>query len=220
MRNSDSFFLFLIFTLFAVPVVGYIVQEDPLSISGVVPNYAAASFLEESVNLNDLQKRYDNFVNNGGKAKDRINILIVPGHDESSFGTQFRKIKEVDLNRQLAEHIEDVFLKEKAFDVMLTADTNGYNKKLEKYLDKEEVDIKEFEAFYKKTTAKLENNGHITLDQEVFHNAASSDVVFTLYGINKFANDEDFDIVIHIHFNDYPGRDLDQRGKYLSLIHI
>jgi len=38
-------------------------------------------------------------------------------------------------------------------------------------------------------------------------------VVNILYGVNKYANDNGFDIVFHIHFNDYPGR-RGSWGKY------
>ena len=213
----DSFFFFLLFLLISVPVVRYMVNDDPFSLTKSITNAAAVGFFEESVDINDLQGRYDKVISGEGKAKDKIRILIVPGHDEKNYGTSYKNLKEVNLNRRLAEHMAGFFGREQGFRVTLAADRGGFNKKLEEYLDREESNIKDFESFYKKTTAKLEERGEISLDQHVAHNTASSDTVFMLYGINKFANDEDFDIVIHVHFNDYPGRGLDDRGKYKGL---
>lgn len=201
----------------AVPIVNYLVEDDPFSLSHLVTNEASVWFLEESVDINDLQGRYDKVKNDGGRSKDRIKILIVPGHTEKNYGTSFNNLKEVDLNRQLGEHLANFFMREKEFKVTLAADRNGMNSKLLNYLEKEHLDIKEFEQFYKKTTEKLSNKGQIELNQQVDHNTASSEVVQMLYGINKFANDEDFDIVFHIHFNDYPGRNLNERGKYKGI---
>ena len=207
----DSFFFFLLFLLISVPVVRYLVNDDPFSISSIIPNAAAVSFLEESVDIDDLQGRYDKVAGGSGRAKDKIKILIVSGHDENNYGTSYRNLKEVDLNRKLAEYMAGFFGREQEFRVTLTSDRGGMNKKLEKYLERESDNIKEFESFYKKTTDKLEKRGEITLGQHVGHNTASSETAFMLYGINKFANDEDFDIILHVHFNDYPNRDLDSR---------
>jgi Putative peptidoglycan binding domain/N-acetylmuramoyl-L-alanine amidase len=40
---------------------------------------------------------------------------------------------------------------------------------------------------------------------EVAHNRAPDDVAYRLYGITKWANENDYDLVIHLHLNDNPG---------------
>ena len=45
-------------------------------------------------------------------------------------------------------------------------------------------------------------------------NIAPDEMGVRLYGINKWANENDIDIVIHVHFNDYPGRPRTGSGKY------
>jgi hypothetical protein len=48
----------------------------------------------------------------------------------------------------------------------------------------------------------------------VEHIAIPSEDTLTLYGINKWARDHNVDIVLHLHFNDYPRRYQRLAGKY------
>lgn len=45
-------------------------------------------------------------------------------------------------------------------------------------------------------------------------NSVANNTSLRLYAINKWANENNVEIVFHIHFNDYRGRNLDQPGKY------
>lgn len=64
---------------------------------------------------------------------------------------------------------------------------------------------------------ELVKNGQVTREQPYARNSARSDVATRLYGVNTWANENDIDIIIHIHFNHYRGTKLDQRGKYSGL---
>ena len=57
-------------------------------------------------------------------------------------------------------------------------------------------------------------NGYILEKENVPHNTVSEDVSLKLYGINKWANENKIDAVIHIHFNDYPRKTKWTMGKY------
>ena len=48
----------------------------------------------------------------------------------------------------------------------------------------------------------------------ISHNPVTADTSFRLYGINKWANDNEIDLALHIHFNDYPRKDMTAFGKY------
>ena len=48
----------------------------------------------------------------------------------------------------------------------------------------------------------------------MYHNAAPQEVALRLYGINKWVRDMDIDIVLHIHFNDYPRSATRAAGEY------
>ena len=49
---------------------------------------------------------------------------------------------------------------------------------------------------------------------KVQHNKAPAMVAFHLFGITKWANEQDMDIVIHLHFNDQAGRKAGKPGYY------
>ncbi len=143
-----------------------------------------------------------------------VNILIVPGHDDESYGTQFNGLKEVELNRILAQKLFDYLAKENGINPVLASTKEGYNPIFEDYFLNEKEKIQYFiydakESFSKKLTH--EDAEHLVGN---FHNTATEDVVQRLYGINRWVNDKDFDMVIHIHFNDYPGRKRDKNGKH------
>ena len=84
---------------------------------------------------------------------------------------------------------------------------------MQKYLDSEKGNIEEFQKEKKEIMKELMEEGKVKGNIVVYHNFARPEVVDILYGINKFANDNDFDITLHIHFNDYPGR-IGSHGKY------
>ncbi len=48
----------------------------------------------------------------------------------------------------------------------------------------------------------------------VQHNKAPGSVAFKLFGINKWVNDNGVDLVIHVHFNDFPGHSQKKPGIY------
>jgi peptidoglycan hydrolase-like protein with peptidoglycan-binding domain len=59
---------------------------------------------------------------------------------------------------------------------------------------------------HKKAMAKLLRRGRVeTNEEQASHNAAPDDVALRLYGITKWANENDVDLMIHIHLNDTGG---------------
>ncbi|MCE9548800.1 N-acetylmuramoyl-L-alanine amidase [Candidatus Nomurabacteria bacterium] len=46
-------------------------------------------------------------------------------------------------------------------------------------------------------------NGDFIIKKGTPHNTASKDVSIILHGINKWANENEMDAVVHVHFNDY-----------------
>jgi hypothetical protein len=50
--------------------------------------------------------------------------------------------------------------------------------------------------------------------KKVEHNSARTDVALRLYGLNKWGNENNIDIAIHVHFNDYPRRNQTSPGVY------
>lgn len=211
-----SFFLLSISTLVS-DGIGYRLSEK-------AQDFVAGTFFKQSVSHDELRERYEIVLNDDkkelrkrrrqGLSNEPIKVLIVPGHDDKSIGAAFGDIKEVDLNRKLSKELFNFLDGEEGFSVKLASDENGYDKELLKYFDKEEIEIRYFKDEYKQKMNKLVQAGKVDFNVGVFHNSAPDDVVFKLYGINKWVNDNKYDIVIHVHFNDYPGRKSGQFGKY------
>lgn len=132
-----------------------------------------------------------------------IKILIVPGHDDKSSGTQFKDTREADLTIALAKKIAAELSKDPALQVTMTRDGGWYTPEVSDFLEENESKIKRFVAARKKQMNRMFDNGKVELTDQVTHATAADDVAFRLYGINVWADKQKFDFVIHVHFNDY-----------------
>jgi len=149
------------------------------------------------------------------KGGEKIKILIVPGHDNDSWGTEFKNIKEADLNLEAAENLAGFLRQKNEFEVILTRDKNGYNSELSSYFSKNQKEIEKFVQKNVETMNSYIQSGFVEkYTKGVSHNTAPEEVVSRLYGINKWANENKIDIVIHIHFNDDPERNYYGFGQY------
>lgn len=179
-------------------------------------NSAAGVFIARAQTWDQILQKRENFKNNitGRNVDKLVSVLIVPGHDDQHFGTQFNGLKEVELNRALAQKLYDYLSNEEGINPVLASSAEGYNPIFEKYFDSQKKEIKKFMDGTKKTfSKKLAANGIEDIETN-FHNPAPEDMVYKLYGLNRWVNDKKFDLVIHIHFNDYRGRKLSKEGIY------
>ena len=167
-------------------------------------NLLASLFLPDSITSEGLQEKYLN---------KKLKILIVPGHDNESWGTEFRNVREVDLNLEIAEILFQSFDEDSHFQAFLTQDKNGYLPVFADYFVSQRSVIEKFKDYVWQFMDKAKQDG-FDKKTTVYHNTASKDTIIKLYGINKWANDNDIDIVLHIHFNDYAGRRYGQIGEY------
>lgn len=164
---------------------------------------------QQTVHYNELaSSKKDNLSNNS-----KIKIMVVPGHDDKYSGAIYGDITEADMNLQVAENLKKFLEKEKGIKVTLIRDKDGYNEDFLNYMTTSGEEIKDF---YESATVKMDElikSGKLKTYSQVQHNFAPTEVRHTLYSINKYVNENDFDIVLHIHFNDYPGRS-GSGGKY------
>ncbi len=208
-KTAQALVVIALFTFLAVPPMA--AREQILV--GAVKN--SKNYLEKVFFASGGEK-YETKHNPGLELKERkeIKILIVPGHDKESGGTRFRNIKESSLNAELGERIYNLLKGEKEFKVYLVRGKSGYLPEFLSYFNDQKESIKQFEFAHQKVTNYYERKGLITDKEWIVHNSASPDAANKLYGINKWANENDVDVVLHIHFNDYPRRNLAKRGKY------
>lgn len=139
-----------------------------------------------------------------------IKILVVPGHDNEVWGAQYGNIKEADMNLNLATRIYNSLKKDKRFEVYITRKAglepsqSGYVKEFADYFSLRSDEIKAFKDRSKATTKEKISNGIIEQKENPPHNSVTEETAIKLYGINKWADENQIDAVIHVHFNDYP----------------
>ncbi len=163
-------------------------------------NNVSAAFFALGISVKSLVERYSIAPQNG-----KIKILIVAGHEPNEGGTVYKNLKERDLNLQLADELKNKLSQNQRFQVVMARDDFGWNPDLENYVNNNELEIMSWVSDMKNQMSQLVNNGQIKLiNPEVYHAKAATSAALFLYGINKWASDNKFDITIHIHFNDNP----------------
>lgn len=177
-----------------------------LFLSFVIPSVTNAAILSSM----ELKQKYIQALLGGPKVK----VLIVPGHDDQNWGTEFKGTKEVELNRVVADKLYNLFSQDKAFQVYITQQNGMYAGDFPKYYELHWDEINTFRnesiALAKKTLANSPIQNKLT----VSHNVAKEVVSTILYGVNKWSNENNIDLVIHVHFNDYGGRTWNKEGIY------
>jgi len=156
--------------------------------------------------VESLQKKY----REGGI----VRILIVPGHDDEFGGAEWGTIKEADLTRDLSKKIAEKFSIDPQMYVTVARDNNGYIPELVSYFSDNKKEIETFIKNYKKKTAQAVESGKINIKNQVTHNNAPDLVAYRLYAINKWANENKYDIILHVHFNDYSPHIKKAQGEY------
>jgi len=168
--------------------------------------HIAGPFFGESVTPEELRNKYKN---------NAVKILIVPGHDNKFPGTDFSGVKESDLNVELGYYLLDFFEQDEKFELFITREKDGnYSSWFSEYVETQNAAIKTFQDTLKSVMKEAILKGRVRRNARVYHNAANSQTSLILYGVNKWANENNIDIVLHIHFNDYPGRQYSASGRY------
>lgn len=172
---------------------------------------AASVFFTQSTTTDDLRGKF----NAAATTKKKLNILIVPGHEPDYGGAAFKNIKERDLNVELGFDLAQYLIEDGHYNVTITRGTDGWNPIFESYFLTHADEIKAFVDSQKAEMTYLTDEGKITkTDETVIHNEAPDDVALRLFGINKWANEQKMDIVIHVHFNDDASRVARTPGEY------
>ncbi len=167
-----------------------------------------------SITALQVQKKYQDALATGQK----VTILIVPGHEPKYGGAEYRSIKERDIVSDLAQNLVAYLSKDERLSVAVTRDKKAWSPFLAQYFEKEWEAIKTFRSEKNKQMRDLVSSGKVVVKKDnVPHVTVSPDVGVRLFGINKWANDNQADILIHIHFNDYPRRKWRSAGDYTGL---
>lgn len=169
----------------------------------------AAVLLHKPVSVAELQDKYN------ARVQKKIRVLIVPGHEPEYGGTNYGNLYEREMNVELAQQLAGFLKNNGHYDVMLARDNTQWNPVLLEYFKTQWDDIIAFFRDNKEETLHLITTGKVTPTvATVQHNKARTDVALRLYGINKWENENAVDIAIHVHFNDYPRRNMGTAGTY------
>lgn len=147
--------------------------------------------------------------------RNEFRVLIVPGHDNdpSSGGAEFGGLREADLNVELSQELLKVFNADQHFNTQITRDKNNYIEPFLSFFTNNREDILQF-----RTAAKANMESEIAADRIIRivtdRPDTSEENAIKLYGINKWATDNSIDLILHPHFNDYPGRYGDIAGEH------
>lgn len=193
-------------------VVSFLGEDDKKITTFVNSPAALASvFFTQGPSVSELRTAFDT----ASSTKKKLSILIVPGHEPSSGGTEYRYAKERDLNADLASYLAQYLVEDGHYNVVTTRGKDGWNPNFQNYFTTHDKEIGIFARSQKEGMARLVGEGKIVkISDTVPHNDAPDDVAQYLFGINKWANDTNVDIVIHIHFNDSSPRRVDTPGEY------
>lgn len=144
----------------------------------------------------------------------KIRILIVPGHEPDYGGAEWGNLKERTMTVELANDLTDLLRKNDRFEVFTTRTDRAWMPEFANYFKSSWDEINAWQKANRAEVAHLQQVGSVTpVNQELKHVVTKNDVGLRLHGINKWANENEMDIVIHIHFNDYPGHG-GAPGKY------
>ncbi len=169
-------------------------------------SYVAGLFFAEKIPPSQLRSEYQNGT---------LNILIVPGHEKDTGGTEFRDLKERDLVLELSKYLNLEFQNNSHINTFVTRDGEGdFVPWLKDYVSRSKDAILLFKTTAAVTAKYGVVSGQFDRKSVVEHNNASSLSSLYLHGINKYANENNINLVLHLHFNDYPRRQLSKPGVY------
>lgn len=143
-----------------------------------------------------------------------IKVLVVPGHDGEYGGTEYRGVREADLTLELGKMVRDRFAADSRFAVSITRESDAYTEEFARHFNTFSSLIWEFRDYVRAVFARAVARGDVELKTENHHGFAGSETARRLYGINLWANERGIDLVLHLHFNDYPRARQGIPGRY------
>jgi peptidoglycan hydrolase-like protein with peptidoglycan-binding domain/N-acetylmuramoyl-L-alanine amidase len=147
----------------------------------------------------------------------KLRILVVPGHEPDFGGAEYQGLRERDLTVEIADQLAAYLKQNPRVEVVVARSASEWNPVLDSYFESDWNDIEDFVSDKKKQMAGELRHGDIErLDDEnqVDHAAAPDDVALRLYGINKWADENGIDLVVHLHLNDTADHGPDTPSAY------
>ena len=160
--------------------------------------FAYAKGFPTTVKAKDIKEAYED---------GELRILIVPGHEPNYGGAVFQGVYEREIVVAIANKLAKDLEKDPDIDVIVARTNTRWMNELDRSFSKDMKKIESFVSKQKKAMAKAIKSKKVkesAMGTQVDHAAAPSDVALRLYGINKWANENDIDLVVNLHINDAP----------------
>lgn len=129
-------------------------------------------------------------------------ILLVPGHDTNTGGSNFNNTYERNLVVDLADNISTLLSQNSKYKIIIARDKQSWNSVLADYFVNNKQAILDFKNKHQIEAKLLETLNNEKIAPHVgIHTNVDEKTSIELYGINKWANENNIDLVIHLHFN-------------------
>lgn len=188
-------------------LLGLAIHTNVLQLAYSQIAQTASVFFVDSSTPEILHKAYAD-----ARRGEKFKVLIVPGHDDVASGAVYGGLREADLTLAVAQKLAKKFQTNDRIKAVLARDEYGYIPELALYFSEHRQDIMGYRASQTAQMKAYLASGDIASNVAVNHNFAPSEVAIKLYGINKWANEEGYDLVLHLHFNDVPRPDRSRPG--------
>jgi N-acetylmuramoyl-L-alanine amidase len=181
-------------------IAAVILAHNPKTVVDIKSHYASGQN-QDNMGLQDFSPK--------------VRILLVPGHEPDYGGAEYGSIKERDMTVELADDLQQFLGANSRYQVFVTRDTKSWTPTFVNYFKTNWDDIIAWTKGNKDEMTHLTRMGEYhPVVPSVLHNSAPVDIAYRLYGIGKWSNENNIDIIIHIHFNDNPGHSQNTPGKY------
>ncbi len=211
------YYLAVLFTLVAFGLPWVAIQYPDATSSVVraledVGSQLAAVILSHNPkSIVEIQSKY---VAVSTPAAPKVRILIVPGHEPDFGGAEYSTLKERDMTVMLADNLAAFLNRNTHYQVFQTRSYHSWNPDFETYFTNSWDDIVAWSKASHAEFSQLVSAGTVKKSAPViYHNRAPEKVATHLFGITKWANENNIDITIHVHFNDVPGHSRNSPGK-------
>lgn len=147
----------------------------------------------------------------------KIRVFIMPGHEPDFGGSQFKTTIERDINVEISLKLQEYLEFDGKFEVVVGRSKEAWHPELQTYFDEHLNDIKTWRDEQAAIMKDRIADGDIDLvDDPIAHEHVSGDVATRLYGVNKWVGENDFDVAVHVHINDYGGRGKNRAGEFVG----
>ena len=206
------FFAFFVFGLpwFAIQYPDAVLGVA-IAIENVGNQFATVISSHNPKTIIEIQSKY---VSVPTPSAPKVRILIVPGHEPDFGGAEYASLKERDMTVMLGDKLKALLDKNSHYQVFETRSYNSWNPVFQSYFDNSWNDIETWIKASHQEFSQLISAGSVKrTSSAVYHNIAPEKVATHLFGITKWANENNIDITIHIHFNDVPRNGRNTPGK-------